>query len=170
MKQMNIVKLLAFILAFVLYAQAQPKCDSFYAAGLSMNRTSSANDLAAVGVVAVPLTTCTANKWFQVYNDTQYIVRVVGSGKSLTYQTTISTGGAHPIWKWKSLDFFGLVNIGLTVNGKTSSITPTYGGLVGFPVCKCKFFGLTPRGLVAIENVAGMPVYAGGLGSTFGFK
>ena len=163
---LSLTKIAAAFLLLALSLHAQAKCDSFYAAAVSLNQTSSANKLAFDGAVAVPLTNCASR--FQPYSFTQYTVQPIGNLKTLTFQTVMSTGFAYPLKSWNGLDLFAVGNFASAVAGKSASLTSVYGGLLGFPVCKCKIFGQTPRGLFAAESVAGNKLFSLGGGMTFG--
>jgi hypothetical protein len=100
--------------------------DSFYAAGVSLNPEATPN-LAGWYTVALPITKC--GKEFQAYSITMNNVTPKGSGASLTFTSTSSTGLAIPLRQMGPIDLYTFGTLGASVSGTSSSLAGTWGGV-----------------------------------------
>src|SRR5579859_2366074 len=116
-------------LATALPAAACPA--SFYAAGVSLNPQATPN-LAGWYAIALPITKCA--KAFQAYSITMNNLTPQGSGASLTFTSTTSTGLAIPLKQVGPIDFFTFGTLGTSVRGAASSLAGTWGGLAVVPI------------------------------------
>lgn len=133
------------------------KADSFYAAGVSLNRAATPN-IAGIFAVAVPLT-CDSNT-FQVYSYTEHQIIPVGSGKNLTFQDATTSGFATPLKQIGPINIFAFGNIGVQTNGTAAQLASAYGAMAVFPLWK----GSAWRGVIAAQKVSGTNIY----GALFG--
>jgi hypothetical protein len=99
---------------------------SFYAAGASFNPQSTPN-LAGWYAIALPITKC--GKEFQAYSITMNNLTPKGSGPSLTFVSTSSTGLAIPLKQVGPIDFYTFGTVGASVNGGSSGLAGTWGGV-----------------------------------------
>jgi hypothetical protein len=127
---------------------------SFYAAGASINPNATPN-LAAWYAIAVPITKC--EKPFQAYSITMNNLTPKGSGATLTFTSTTSTGLAIPLKQVGPIDIFTFGTLGTSVSGGASSLAGTWGGLAVVPVGKTTW-RLTPWA----QSIGGK--WTGGLG------
>jgi hypothetical protein len=134
---------LALTLALSLPAVAQPTpsatssaastpCPaSFYAAGVSLNPQATPN-LAGWYAIALPITKC--GKEFQAYSITMNNLTPQGSGTSLTFTSTTSTGIAVPLKQLGPINIYTFGTIGTSVRGPSSSLAGTWGGVAVIPI------------------------------------
>ena len=127
---------------------------SFYAAGVSLNPQATPN-LAGWYAIALPITKCA--KAFQAYSITMNNLTPQGSGASLTFTSTASTGLAIPLKQVGPIDFFTFGTLGTSVRGAASSLAGTWGGLAVVPIGRTNW-RLTPWA----QSIGGK--WTGGLG------
>src|SRR5579863_5704214 len=127
---------------------------SFYAAGASLNPQATPN-LAGWYAIALPITKC--EKAFQAYSITMNNLTPKGSGASLTFTSTTSTGLAIPLKQIGPIDIFTFGTLGTSVSGTSSSLAGTWGGIVVLPIGKTAW-RLTPWA----QSIGGK--WTGGLG------
>jgi len=127
---------------------------SFYAAGVSINPQATPN-LAGWYAIAMPITKC--EKAFQAYSITMNNLTPKGSGASLTFTSTTSTGVAIPLKQIGPIDIFTFGTLGTSISGASSSLAGTWGGLAVVPVGKTTW-RLTPWA----QSIGGK--WTGGLG------
>ena len=127
---------------------------SFYAAGVSLNPQATPN-LAGWYAVAFPITKC--EKAFQAYSITMNNLIPKGSGPSLTFTSTSSTGLAIPLKQVGPIDIFTFGTLGTSVTGPSSSLAGTWGGVAVVPIGKTTW-RLTPWA----QSIGGK--WTGGLG------
>ena len=104
---------------------------SFYAAGASLNPQATPN-LAGWYAIALPITKC--EKAFQAYSITMDNLTPKGSGASLTFTSTTSTGLAIPLKQVGPIDIFTFGTMGASVSGSSSKLAGTWGGVAVVPV------------------------------------
>jgi hypothetical protein len=133
---------LAFALSLPAIAQTAPPAAlpavapaicpaSFYAAGASFNPQATPN-LAGWYAIALPITKC--EKAFQAYSITMDNLTPKGSGASLRFISTTSTGIAIPLKQVGPIDIFTFGTLGTSVSGKSSSLAGTWGGVAVVPI------------------------------------
>ena len=127
---------------------------SFYAAGASLNPQATPN-LAGWYAIAVPITKC--EKAFQAYSITMNNLTPKGSGASLRFTSTTSTGLAIPLKQVGAIDIFTFGTLGTNVSGSSSSLAGTWGGVAVVPIGKTTW-RLTPW----VQSIGGK--WMGGLG------
>jgi hypothetical protein len=127
---------------------------SFYAAGASFNPQATPN-LAGWYAIALPITKC--EKAFQAYSITMNNLTPKGSGPSLTFTSTTSTGLAIPLKQVGPIDIFTFGTLGTSVSGKSSGLAGTWGGIAVVPIGRTAW-RLTPWG----QSIGGK--WTGGLG------
>lgn len=127
---------------------------SFYAAGVSLNPQATPN-LAGWYAIALPITKC--EKPFQAYSITMNNLTPKGSGATLTFTSTTSTGLAIPLKQVGPIDIFTFGTLGTSVRGTASSLAGTWGGFAVVPVGKTTW-RLTPW----VQSIGGK--WTGGLG------
>jgi hypothetical protein len=127
---------------------------SFYAAGASLNPQATPN-LAGWYAIALPITKC--EKAFQAYSITMNNLTPKGSGANLTFTSTTSTGLAIPLKQVGPIDIFTFGTLGTSVNGPSSSMAGTWGGIAVVPIGKTTW-RLTPWA----QSIGGK--WTGGLG------
>ena len=127
---------------------------SFYAAGVSLNPQATPN-LAGWYAIALPVTKC--DKAFQAYSITMNNLTPKGSGASLTFTSTTSTGLAIPLKQVGPIDFYTFGTLGTSVSGPSSSLAGTWGGIAVVPIGKTTW-RLTPWA----QSIGGK--WMGGLG------
>lgn len=150
--------LVCFILSATgIYAQTVTttctKEPSFYAAGASLNKAATPN-IAGIFVVAVPLT-CDKST-FQVYSYTEHNVIPIGSGKTLTFQDTTSTGFATPLKQVGPINFYAFGQIGAAINGTAAQLASAYGGLAAFRLWKNSAW----TGVIAAQKINSNNIYS----------
>jgi hypothetical protein len=158
---------LALMLAFQLPATTQPAppaavpavtppaCpSSFYAAGASINPQATPN-LAGWYAIALPITKC--EKAFQAYSITINNLTPRGSGASLIFTSTTSTGVAIPLKQVGPIDIYTFGTLGASVSGPSSSLTGTWGGIAVVPIGRTTW-RITPW----VQSIDGK--WTGGLG------
>lgn len=120
-----------FFIGRELAAQTPPACPtSFYAAGASLNRTATP-ELAGFYAIATPLTKCGAS--FQVYSMTTNLITPRGSGKTLTFTSTTSTGAAIPLKQIGPVNIFTFGNVGVSSTGGGNRLGSNWGGFAVIP-------------------------------------
>lgn len=127
---------------------------SFYAAGASLNPQATPN-LAGWYAIAVPITKC--EKAFQAYSITMNNLTPKGSGASLTFTSTASTGLAIPLKQVGPIDIYTFGTLGTSVSGGSSSLAGTWGGVAVMPIGRTTW-RLTPWA----QSIGGK--WMGGLG------
>jgi len=138
----SITRNLALTLALSMTAVAQPTpvsttpvgaaCPaSFYAAGASLNPDAIPN-LAGWYAIALPITKC--GKEFQAYSITMNNLTPKGSGASLTFTSTTSTGIAIPLKQWGPINIYTFGTVGTSVSGPSSNLAGTWGGVAVIPM------------------------------------
>ena len=127
---------------------------SFYAAGASFNPQATPS-LAGWYAIAVPITKC--EKAFQAYSITMNNLTPKGSGASLTFTSTTSTGLAIPLKQVGPIDIYTFGTLGTSVSGTSSSLAGTWGGVAVVPIGKTTW-RLTPWA----QSIGGK--WTGGLG------
>ena len=127
---------------------------SFYAAGASLNPQATPN-LAGWYAIAIPITKC--GKAFQAYSITMNNLTPKGSGASLTFTNTTSTGLAIPLKQVGPIDIYTFGTLGTSVSGTTSSLAGTWGGIAVVPIGRTTW-RLTPW----VQSIGGK--WMGGLG------
>ncbi len=127
---------------------------SFYAAGASFNPQATPN-LAGWYAIAVPITKC--EKAFQAYSITMNNLTPKGSGASLTFTSTTSTGLAIPLKQVGPIDIYTFGTLGTSVSGPSSSLAGTWGGVAVVPIGRTTW-RLTPW----FQSIGGK--WMGGLG------
>jgi len=168
----SLVKSGALTLAFSLLATAQiapsvplavvsaATCpSSFYAAGVSLNPQATPN-LAGWYAVAVPITKC--EKAFQAYSITMNNLTPRGSGASLMFTSTTSTGLAVPLKQVGPIDIYTFGTLGTSITGQSSSLAGTWGGLAVVPIGKTNW-RLTPWA----QSIAGKWMEGLGIGRSY---
>ena len=106
---------------------------SFYAAGASLNPQATPN-LAGWYAIALPITKC--GKAFQAYSITMNNLTPKGSGASLKFTSTTSTGLAVPLKQVGPIDIYTFGSVGARVSGPSSSLAGTWGGFAVVPIGK----------------------------------
>ena len=127
---------------------------SFYAAGASLNPQATPN-LAGWYAIALPITKC--EKAFQAYSITMNNLTPKGSGASLTFTSTTSTGLAIPLKQVGPIDIYTFGTLGSSVSGPSSSLAGTWGGVAVVPIG-----GTTWRLTPWAQSIGGK--WTGGLG------
>jgi hypothetical protein len=127
---------------------------SFYAAGASLNEQATPN-LAGWYAIAVPITKC--EKAFQAYSITMNNLTPTGSGASLTFVSTTSTGLAIPLKQLGPIDIYTFGTLGASMIGPSSSLAGTWGGIAVLPIGRTNW-RLTPWA----QSIGGK--WIGGLG------
>jgi hypothetical protein len=127
---------------------------SFYAAGASINPQATPN-LAGWYTIALPITKC--EKAFQAYSITMNNLTPKGSGASLTFTSTTSTGLAIPLKQVGPIDIFTFGTLGTSVSGPSSALAGTWGGVAVVPIGRTTW-RLTPW----VQSIGGK--WTGGLG------
>jgi len=113
---------------------------SFYAAGASLNPQATPN-LAGWYAIALPITKC--GKAFQAYSITMNNLTPKGSGTSLTFTSTTSTGLAIPLKQVGPIDIYTFGSVGASVSGPSSRLAGTWGGFAVMPIGRTTW-SLTP--------------------------
>lgn len=165
--RISIIGILALVLALarpvkaqtapptVAVAAAPAACPaSFYAAGASINPQATPN-LAGWYAIALPITKC--EKAFQAYSITMNNLTPKGSGASLTFTSTTSTGLAIPLKQLGPIGIFTFGTLGTSISGASSSLAGTWGGVAVVPIGKTTW-RLTPW----VQSIGGK--WTGGLG------
>ncbi len=127
---------------------------SFYTAGASLNPQATPN-LAGWYAIALPITKC--DKAFQAYSITMNNLTPRGSGATLTFTTTTSTGLAIPLRQVGPIDIYTFGTLGTSVNGPSSGLAGTWGGVAVVPIGRTSW-RLTPW----VQAIDGK--WTGGLG------